>query len=61
MNDLMEKARTGRTDALAGRQDKTDDIVSVVVPIAEFKSSRGTEAMAFISTRAQVANSTWLH
>jgi len=59
MNNFMEKARNGRSVALAERCEKVPGTAAATAPKVQFKSSR-VDVVPFISVRAQ-ENAAWLH
>lgn len=61
MNNLLEKARTGRTNALAGIAENLGDAKPEAVAGARFRTQRHVNLVPFISTRAQNNGSAWLH
>lgn len=61
MNSLLEKARTGRTNALAGKVSDLGDTPSTYNTGEQFQSQRQVSPIAFISRRTPNSGSVWLH
>ncbi|MEE9428540.1 MAG: hypothetical protein V3V25_10375 [Paracoccaceae bacterium] len=61
MNRFTEKARAGRSTALAEQEEKVDTGLLPTASKIKFKSSRNFELVPFISSRAQTQTSVWLH
>ena len=61
MNNLLEKARAGRTSALAAKATNIGTPRSDYDTDEQFKSQRQIDPIPFISKRAQSNNSAWLH
>jgi hypothetical protein len=61
MNNLLEKARAGRTIALAGKTANLGETTSDYDSGEQFRSQRQIEPIPFISRRAQTGGSAWLH
>ncbi|MGJ8585864.1 MAG: hypothetical protein ACSHXD_17375 [Marinosulfonomonas sp.] len=61
MNNLLEKARSGRTNALAGLAANLGDASSEAGTGARFVTKRKIDMVPFVSKRAQTNNSAWLH
>jgi hypothetical protein len=61
MNNLLEKARAGRTSALASKAANLGTPRSDYDLNTQSKSQRQIDPIAFISKRAQNSGSAWLH
>ena len=61
MNNLIYKARSGRTNALTQRQGLLGGEKSVDLQAVRFKTSRRIDPIAFISSRTQIQANAWIH
>lgn len=61
MNNLLEKARSGRTSALAGLAANLGDASSEADTGERNKLRRSVDLVPFVSKRAQDRSVAWLH
>ena len=61
MNNLLEKARTGRTQALKGRPEEVQAAPFILKNKLTVKSTLEANPIPFISSRAQNNAPVWLH
>ena len=61
MTNLIQKARTGRKAALAGRNVNYSKISPEPKSALSFRSTRRADPVAFISKRPQINTGVWLH
>jgi hypothetical protein len=61
MDNYMDKARTGRADALKLTRRKSGIASFATPPLVQFKSSRHTDPVSLFINRTQVQTAAWLH
>ncbi|MBV1903717.1 MAG: hypothetical protein KUG58_08790 [Marinosulfonomonas sp.] len=61
MTNFIQKARTGRKAALAGRNVDFTKVTQEPKSAVSFRSTRRAVPVAFISKRPQVNTGVWLH
>jgi len=61
MTNFIQKARTGRKAALAGRNVDFNKVAQEPKSAVSFRSTRRSVPAAFISKRPQINTAAWLH
>ncbi|MFV2034950.1 MAG: hypothetical protein ACC631_07545 [Halocynthiibacter sp.] len=61
MTNLLEKARAGRTNALAALSANSGDATATMGTGARFRTSNRYDAIPFISKRAPGEAAHWIH
>ena len=61
MDNYMDKARSGRADALKSNRRKSELGSFATPPLVQFKSSRHKNPVSLFVGRSQAQTTAWLH